>query len=130
MYTDTYKCLLESFIDSVLLYGAEVWGCMRGIDAWCRAIAATSLAFILWSMSVLWSEMDIMPIVWMARVRCIVFWFKVSMTEAFQGRVVRQVAHEAIGHQGTWIRNLHSTMHNFIGLMWLEMTGMGCHVQK
>ena len=32
VYTDTYKCLLESFIDSVLLYGAEVWGCMRGID--------------------------------------------------------------------------------------------------
>jgi hypothetical protein len=24
VYTDTYKCLLESFIDSVLLYGAEV----------------------------------------------------------------------------------------------------------
>ena len=102
VYSDTYKCLLESFIDLVLLYGAEVWGCMRGIDGVeqlqlqalrsffgvCRPHLKASL----------WSGMDIMPIVWMARVRCIVFWFKLSMTEAFQGRVVRQVAREAIRH--------------------------------
>ena len=42
------------------------------------------------------------------------------MTEAFQGRVVRQVAHEAIGHQGAWIRNLHSTIEQF---HWSDVAG-------
>jgi hypothetical protein len=75
----------------------------------------------------LWSEMD-MPIVWMARVRCIVFWFKVSMTEAFQGRGKLPV--RLLGTRVLGLEISTQPWNNFIGLMWLEMTGMGCHVQK
>ena len=42
------------------------------------------------------------------------------MTEAFQDRVVRQVAREVIRHQGAWIRNLHSTMEQF---HWFDLAG-------
>ena len=42
------------------------------------------------------------------------------MTEAFQGRVVRQVALEAVRHQGAWIRNLHSTIEQF---HWSDVAG-------
>ena len=79
-----------------MLYGAELWGCMRGIDGveqlQLRALRSFFGVCRSHPKASLWSEMDIMPIVWMARVRCIVFWFKVSMTEAFQGRVVHEAS--------------------------------------
>ena len=67
----------ESFIDSVLLYGAEVWGCMRGIDGveqlQLRALRSFLGVCRSHPKASLLSEIYIMPIVWMPRVRCIVF---------------------------------------------------------
>ena len=37
-------------------------------------------------------EMESLPVVWEARVRCMQFWYKVLMNMVYEGRLLRKVA--------------------------------------
>ena len=51
-------------------------------------------------------EADAFPVVWLARTKCISFWFKVLSSPLYEGRILRAVALEAVQRRVGWVRNL------------------------
>ena len=47
-------------------------------------------------------EADAFPVVWLARVRCVAFWFKVLSSPLYGGRILRGAALEAMECGGSW----------------------------
>ena len=45
----------------------------------------------------LWFEMEMMPLVWKAKMRCVRFWLKVMSDEAYEGRLLRKIARHSVG---------------------------------
>ena len=71
----------ESLVQSVLLYAAEIWGCSKKLGPVEQIQVRTGRIFLgvnrrhpKVSVQI---EMDMLPIQWEARKRCIMFWMKV-----------------------------------------------------
>ena len=89
--------LLEALVGSVLVYGAEVWGCCRQMGPLKQVQMRAAGIFLGLGRRhprvALQYEMMMLPLIWEARRRCIVFWLKViGMNDR---RLIRLVAPEA-----------------------------------
>ena len=91
---------MSALVDSTMLYGVEIWGCMRNLEtikqvqlrAFCMFIGVGALH----PKASLMMEMESLPVVWEARVRCVKFWYKVLPSKVHEGRLLRKVASQAV----------------------------------
>ena len=106
----SFMQLMKSLVDSVLLYGAEIWGCHRKLEGLSQIqLRALRIFFgvgVRHPKVSLMMEADAFPVVWLARIKCISFWFKVLSAPLYEGRILRAVALEALQHRMGWVRNL------------------------
>ena len=58
-------------------------------------------------------EADAFPVVWLARVRCVAFWFKVLSSPLYEGRILRVATLEAMECGGSWIMKLRECLKSF-----------------
>ena len=76
----SFVLLMQSLIESVLLYGTEVWCChckLEGLSQiQLRALRIFFGVGLRYPKVSLLMEADVFPIVLLARVRCVAFWFK------------------------------------------------------
>ena len=58
-------------------------------------------------------EADAFPVVWLARVRCVAFWFKVLSSPLYGGRILRGAVLEAMECGGSRIMKLWESLKFF-----------------
>ena len=90
-----------------MLYGAEIWGCNRDLEkieqVQMRALRLFFGVGTLHPKVSLLAEIGDLP-VWLARMWCVMFWSKVLTSRAYDGRLLRRIAVEAVRFgRGTWI---------------------------
>ena len=77
----SFMQLMQSLVESMLLYGAEIWGCHRKLDGLnqlqLRALRIFFGVGVRHPKVSLMIEADAFPVVWLARMRCVAFWWKV-----------------------------------------------------
>ena len=107
----TFKKLMSSIVESTMMYGAEVWGCNRNVETLQQVqLKAARLFFGVGTchprVSLLW-ELGDLPVVWIAKLRCVTFWFKVLTSPMYDKRLLRRVAIESVHHgKGSWMRKM------------------------
>ena len=63
--------------------------------------------------SLLW-ELGDLPVVWIAKLRCVIFWFKVLTSPMYDKRLLRRVATESVRHgKGSWMRKMARCCQDF-----------------
>ena len=101
----------------MLLYGAEIWGChckLKGLSQ--IQLLALRIFFgvgLRHPRGLLLMEADAFPVVWLVRVRCVAFWFKVLSSPLYDGRTLRGAALEAMECGGSWIMKLWECLKSF-----------------
>ena len=104
-------------LESVLLYGAEVWGCCKQTDALEQVQLRGARIFLGGGRRhprvPLRYEMMMLPLVWEARKRCVEFWMRMMRMEG--KRIVRMVALEAWECQSKvkWVEDLRDSLEKF-----------------
>ena len=109
----TFRKLMTSLVDSTMLYGAEVWGCCRNLQSVQQVqLRAARLFFgvgTLHPRTSLLLELGDLPVVWLAKMKCMVFWLKILTSAAYNGRLLKRVSVEAIRlNKGTWIKKMNA----------------------
>ena len=94
-----FKKLMSALVDSTMLYGAEIWGCIRSVEAieqvqLCAFCMFFGVGMLHPKASLM--EMESLPVVWEARVRCVQFWYRVLTSKVYEGRLLRKVASQAV----------------------------------
>ena len=113
---ESFVKLLEALVESVLLYGAEVWECCKRTEALeqVQVRAARIFLGVGWRHPrvALQYEMMMLPLVWEAR-RCDEFWVRVMRME--EKTIVRMVALEALECQNKvkWVEDLKDSLEKF-----------------
>ena len=78
----------------------SAWGCMRNLESIeqvkLRAFCMFFGVGTLHPKASLMMEMESLPVVWEARVRCVQFWYKVLTSKVYEGRLLRKVASQAV----------------------------------
>ena len=96
----TFKKLMSALVDSVMLYEVEIWGCTRGLEAieqvQMRAFRMFFGVGTLHPKVSLMMELESLPVVWEARVRCVKFWYKVLTSKIYEDRLLRKVVLQAV----------------------------------
>ena len=90
----TFRKLMTSLVDSTMLYGAEVWGCCRNLQSVQVQMRAARLFFgvgTLFPRTSLLLELGDLPVVWLVRIRCMVFWLKILTSAAYNGNSVQRL---------------------------------------
>ena len=106
----TFVKLLETLAGSVLMYGAEVWGCCRQLDGIEQIQLQACRIFLgvgrLHPKTSLQMEIGMLPLRWEAKIRCIEFWHRVMNMGG--ERLVKRAAMEVLSLRGgvKWLRNL------------------------
>ena len=55
-----------------------------------------------------------LPMVWLARMRCTLFWFKVLASKVYEGRILRRVAVKAVKYgKGSWMQKMLNCCREF-----------------
>ena len=107
----TFRKLMSSLVESTMLYGAEIWGCNRNLEG----VEQTQLRALRMFFGVgtlhpkvsLLAEMGDLPIRWRAKLQCVLFWVRVLSSRVYDGRLIRQVATEAVKFgRGSWLRKM------------------------
>ena len=101
-----------------MLYGAEIWGCTSSAETinqvQLRAFRMFFGVGTLHPKTSLMMEMGLLPGVWEARVRCVQFWYKILMSNVYEGRLLRKVALRAVDlGKGCWIRSISKCVGKF-----------------
>ena len=66
-------------------------------------------------------EMESLPVVWEARVRCVQFWYKVLTSKVYEGRLLRKVASQTVEcEKGSWMRSIGRCVGKF---GWQDVSG-------
>ena len=66
-------------------------------------------------------ELESLPVVWEARVRCVQFWYKVLTSKIYEGRPLRKVMLQAMEcGRGSWMRSIGRCIGRF---GWQDMSG-------
>ena len=66
-------------------------------------------------------EMESLPVVWQATVRCMQFWYKVLPNKLHEGRLLRKVASQAVEcEKGSWMRSIGRCVGKF---GWQDVSG-------
>ena len=85
--------LLQSLVESVLMYGVEVWGCHHKLEGLSQIqLQALCIFFgvgLRHPKASLLMEADAVPVAWLARVRCAAFWFRILSNPLYEGRILR-----------------------------------------
>ena len=115
----TFKRLMSSLVESTMAYGVEIWGCNRNMHGNSAAGPTQSSPFVYWcgqpppKSSLLW-ELGDLPVVWPAKLRYVVFWFKVLISPLYDKRWLRRVATESVRHgKGSWMRKMARCCQDF-----------------
>ena len=105
---------MEVLIETVLLYGAEVWGGSRILE-WVEQVQMRAAKIFLGVGRLhprvsLHFEMQLVPLKFEAKKRCVEFWVKVLRMEG--NRLVRMAMLEGLGLRGKvkWIENLKQSL--------------------
>ena len=113
----TFVRLMESLVESVLLYGAEVWGCGAQLGPVENVQMRAARIFLgggsLHPLVSLQFEMNMLPMKWVAMKRSIEFWVQVMrMTD---GRLLKVVMLEAleVGCKVRWVKELQQSLVRF-----------------
>ena len=81
--------LMSSLVESTMLYGAEIWGCNRDLEkieqVQMRALRLLFGIGTLHPKVSLLAEMGDLPVKWLARMRCVMFWSKVLTNRTYDG---------------------------------------------
>ena len=84
-----FKKLMSALVDSTMLYGVEIWGCMRSLETIGQVQVRAFRMFFgvgtLHPKASLMMEMESLPVVWEAKVRCVQFWYKVLTNKVYEG---------------------------------------------
>ena len=95
----TFKKLMSSLVESSMLYGAEIWGCSQNLEALeqiqLRAFRMFFGVGTIYPRVSLLLEVRDLPVVWLARLHCTLFWLKVLSSKVYE-RLLRRVAVEAV----------------------------------
>ena len=137
VYSGTFKKLMESMVHSVLLYGAEAWGLLKRMDS----LEQLQLRALRTYFGVgrnhprvsLLAEMSCFPLMWEARLRCVVFWFKILLSPMFENRIICRAAKDAISvSRGPWLNNLKDvlTLFGWSDVSGQSLQGMSWHEVK
>ena len=102
-----FRKLMSSLVESTMLYGAEIWGCNRDLEkikqVQMRALRLFFGVGTLHPKVSLLAEMGDLPVKWLARMQCVMFWSKVLTSRTYDGRLLRRIAVEAVRFgRGTW----------------------------
>ena len=93
----SFKKLFECMVQSVAVYGSEVWGCNTSLVCLDQLQLRSLRSFFGVARShpkvSLFVEMDCLPLCWEARVRCMKFWHKVMTHPVHENRIIM----EAVG---------------------------------
>ena len=114
----TFKRLMSSIVESTMMYGAEVWGCNRNVETLQQVqLKAARLFFGVGTrhprVSLLW-ELGHLLVVWIAKLRCVTFWFKVLTSPMYDKRLLRRVAIESVRHgKGSWMKKMARCCQDF-----------------
>ena len=114
---ETFIRLMEALVQSVLLYGPEVWSCGRKLGAVEQVQLRAARMFLgvskLHSKVSLQFEMGMLPLEWEAKKRCIEFWWRILRFD--DDRLVRQVALEVQRMSGKvrWLKELEQSLEKF-----------------
>ena len=105
----TFRKLMTSLVESAMLYGAEIWGCNRNMEeveqTQLRALRMCFGVGTLHPKASLLAEMGDLPVSCRAKLRCMLFWVRVLSSDAYDGRLIRRVATEAVKFgRGSWLR--------------------------
>ena len=77
----TFGKLLEMLVESVVMYGAEVWGCCRQLGEVEQVQLRAMRIFLgvgrLHPKVSLLVEMGVLPLEWVAKLKCVEFWYRV-----------------------------------------------------
>ena len=109
----TFGKLLEMLAESVVMYGAQVCGC-------CRQLGEVEQVQ-LWAMRIflgvgrlrpkvsLLVEMEMLPLEWVAKLKCVEFWYRVM--KLGDERLVKHVAVEACKQREMkWMKDLRQSI--------------------
>ena len=81
LFGHTFKKLLDAMVQSVLLYGAEAWGCLRRLESLeqvqLRAFQSYFGVPRSHPRTSLLVEMEALSVNWEARIRCILLWHRI-----------------------------------------------------
>ena len=113
-------------IQQCYVYGAEIWGCTSSAETINQVqLRAFRMFFGVGSLhpkTSLMMEMGLLPVVWEARVRCMQFWYKILMSNVYEGRLLRKVALRAVEWgKGCCIRSIAKCVDKFLaGCEWWD----------
>ena len=119
LYGCTFRKLFESMVQSVLLYGAEVWGCLRGLEpleqVQLRALRSYFCVPRSHPRTSLFAEMQVVPVGWVPRIRCIRFWHRIWTDQRYHHRLIQRLAYAALMSpgRGCWIGKLRTCFEAF-----------------
>ena len=117
---------MSALIDLTMLYGVEIWGCMRSLETIEHASTAACFPHVLGvdtlhpkTSSMI--EMESLPVMLEARVRCMQLWYKVLTSKLYESRLLRKVASQAVEYEkGSWMRNIGKCVGKF---GWQDVSG-------
>ena len=93
----TFEKVLEMLVESVVMYGAEVWGCCRQLgeveQVQLRAMRIVLGVGRLHPKVSLLVEMGVLPLEWVAKLKFVEFWYRVR--KLGDERLVKHVEVEA-----------------------------------
>ena len=103
-----FRKLMASLVESTMLYGSEIWGCNQDLEkidqVQLRALRLFFGVGTLHPKVSLLAEMGDLPVKWLARMQCVMFWGKVLTSRTYDGRLLRRIAAEALKFgKGNWI---------------------------
>ena len=109
---------MEMLVESVLLYGAEVWGCGGQLGPVDNVQMRAARIFLgvgrLHPLVSLQFEMNMLPVKWEAMKRSIEFW--VQVTRMANGRLLKMAINEALellGSKVKWVKDLWQSLDVF-----------------
>ena len=105
--------LLEMLVESVVMYGAEVWGCCRQLGEVEQVQLRAMRIFLgvgrLHPKVSLLVEMGVLPLEWVAKLKCVEFWYRVR--KLGDERLVKHVAVEAWKQREMkWMKDLRQSI--------------------
>ena len=114
---ESFTKLWRALVESVLLYGAEVWGCGRHATLMEQIQLRAARIFLgvgrLYPKAALQCEMKMMPVIWEAKRRCIEFWL--TLLRMSDDRLVKRVVIESLEMAGktAWQKDLECGLEGF-----------------
>ena len=106
-----FRKLMESLVESTMMYRAEIWGCSRHLKS-IEQVQLWALRMFfgvgtLHPKASLLLETKSLPVVWEANMHCVKSWLKVLTSRLYELRLLKKIARQAVEcGKGVWIKNM------------------------